>query len=466
MNSLAIRFSSLLWILIMAVLVFEIRAESSELSSLINKADILLEQGSYEAGIAVLETVIKREPENAMALSKLLDAYNTYSQQLIDKGRFDQANNYLTKMDPLIEKMENIPVPSFTSAEQRIKSRIDRERSSVKSFMQDKGHGQAKEVVSLNVGREQYNEAVKHFKKHEYELAQQLLLQSIEYDDKNPFTYELLGEISNLNQDMETAELYYRKAFSLNPDPRVRDRLERILNESQIEDLHQHYSDEHFNIRYRRDEKFRGAEIRTHLREAYKSISKQFGFYPKHKITVVLYNREEFETLYGQLPHWLVAMFDGKIRLPVYQNEATGGDLERFIHHELAHAFVLNMSELKCPVWLNEGLAQYFENQAKPIVLEGLRLAVRSHSLIDLKELLFTRFSDLDDHDTVSLYYLQSFSIVTKLMNDFGRYKMKQLLFELGKEIPFLDAFEATYGRTFWDFAGTWRAEVNQQFSR
>ncbi len=428
--------------------------------TLISKADILLEQKAYEPGISVLEIVLKKNPDQPKALGKLLQAYDDYSKKLLEKGQFEKASRYIEKMDPILEKLEKNPLPNFTTDESGIQTRIARERASIESFLQEQGKGQAEQVVKLDAGREQYNEAVKHFQKHEYDIAEELLVDSISYDDKNAYAYELMGEIANLRQDMEKAGLYYRKAFSLNPDPRLRIRLEQIDKEGAIDKSQQQYADEHFIIRYRRNGKFEGSEIRELLRAAYRSISQEFGFYPKHQITVTLYDRDEFESLYGQLPHWLVAMFDGKIRLPVYSENATQSDLVRYVNHELTHAFVLNISELKCPVWLNEGLAQYFENKIKPIVLDGLRIAVRKNALADLNELMVTKFSEVSSHELVGLYYLQSFSITLKLMDDFGAYKMKQLLIELGKGKQFLEAFETVYGRSFWDFASDWKKEV------
>ncbi|MBI4394976.1 MAG: hypothetical protein HY583_02150, partial [Candidatus Omnitrophica bacterium] len=209
---------------------------------------------------------------------------------------------------------------------------------------------------------------------------------------------------------------------------------------------------------------FEGSTIREYLREAYRTISQSFGFYPRNKIPVLFYDRDEFETLYGKLPHWLAAMYDGKIRLPVYTGDRTPADLKAFIYHELAHAFVLSLSEMKCPVWLNEGMAQYFENQVRPIQMRGLELAVQNQSLIHMDELLFKEFYKVPSHDMVTLYYLEVFSLTAEMINRFGMYKMKLLLAELGKGKPLFEAFEKVFGRTFKDFSGDWQRDLERRY--
>lgn len=438
--------------------------EQDDLSPIVEKGKALIAQGSYPAGIAVLETVLAKDPNHPEALSELLEAYDAYSRQLIKGGRFDQAKTYVDKMNDLMQKMDSVPLPQFTTTELKIQSRVKREEANTKSFLLDPDSKEASTVVTLNAGRERYNEAVKHYQKNEFQLAEQLLLESLELDPTNPYAYELLGELASLKQDLRRAEEYYQKAFKLNPDSRLREKLERLSREQEIDKKYQQYSDEHFIIRYQRDREFEGSTIREYLREAYRTISQSFGFYPRNKIPVLFYDRDEFETLYGKLPHWLAAMYDGKIRLPVYTGDRTPADLKAFIYHELAHAFVLSLSEMKCPVWLNEGMAQYFENQVRPIQMRGLELAVQNQSLIHMDELLFKEFYKVPSHDMVTLYYLEVFSLTAEMINRFGMYKMKLLLAELGKGKPLFEAFEKVFGRTFKDFSGDWQRDLERRY--
>ena len=52
------------------------------------------------------------------------------------------------------------------------------------------------------------------------------------------------------------------------------------------------------------------------LEVAYDSISNLFDFLPENKISIVLYQEEEYQGT-GPRPDWVAAVFDGKLRVPV-----------------------------------------------------------------------------------------------------------------------------------------------------
>lgn len=438
--------------------------QDEELSALIEKGNLLITQKAYPAGIAVLDTVLTKNPKNPKALSLLLRACDEYSQKLIEQNRFPQAQAYLQKMEQVLARMDSIPTREFSSQDLKAKSRIKREVVSAKGFLLSPSATVGTDIVLLNQGRELYNQAVSHFEKRQYDLAESLLKESIALDQSNPYAFELLGEIANLNQKLTEAEAYYKKAFALNPDPRLREKYEKLLREKNIEKSQQHYSDEHFIIRYKRNESIEGSKIRELLREAYRSISQDFGHYPRYQIPVVLYDRKEYEELMGSVPHWSGALYDGKIRLPVYEGVITDLDLRKLIYHELTHAFILDLAKLKCPVWLNEGLAQYEENKIKPIDLRSLANAAQSGRLIALQDLMHQDPAKITSQDDAVLFYLEAFSFVSYVIGKSRFYNMKQCLLELGNAKPFEEAFEKAFGRSFKDFSSEWRKDLEGRY--
>ncbi len=439
--------------------------EESDFSGLIDKGESLIQQGSYPAGIAVLEAVLTKDPKNAKALNSLLAACDTYSQKLLADNHFDQAEAYLKKMEETIQKIDALPDKNFSNKDLKVQSRINREIASTKTFLLSSKEGNDSDIVSLNSGRELYNEAVQNFNKRQYEIAQGLLKESVELDPTNPYAFELLGEIANLNHKLDEAEQYYRKAFSLNPDPRLREKYEKLIREKDIDKMQQEYLDEHFIIRYRRSENLEGSKVRDVLRDAYRVISQDFGYYPKYKIPVLLYDREEYEKLMGSVPHWSGALYDGKIRLPVYQGIFTDQSFKKLIYHELTHAFVLDLSQMKCPIWLNEGLAQYQENKAQAIDLRPLIGAVHNKALPSLDDLMFENISKNPSQEKAIIFYLESFSFVSYLIEHSRMYNVKQLLISLGKDTPFLEAFEKEFNHTFKEFAGEWHDDLEHKYN-
>ncbi len=459
----------LIFILLISISVF---ADNPELASLIEKGETLIKQGSYPAGIAVLETVLTKDPKNTKVLSALLAACDSYSQKLMSENNFDLAQKYIKKMDDVIQKIESQPESEFSSSELKSQSRVKREIARAHAFMLNpKEH--SSDLVSLNAGRERYNEAVQYFNQRQYDVAESLLKESIELDPSNSYAHELLGEIANLTQRLDEAERHYKQAFLINPDPALRAKYEKLMREKTIDKNQQQYEDEHFIIRYRRSETIEGSEIREFLRGAYRTISQDMGHYPPYKISVALYDREEYQKLMGSVPHWSGALFDGKIRIPVYQNSPKGTlnlydtqELKKLIHHELTHAFVLDLSQTKCPVWLNEGLAQYFEDKIKPIDLAILINAVQTKTLLSIDELMFQDISKITSHGKAMLYYIESFSLVSYVLKQNRMYNLKKLLQELGKGTAFAEAFEKSFGRTFQDMAANWQGELEAKYAK
>ena len=69
------------------------------------------------------------------------------------------------------------------------------------------------------------------------------------------------------------------------------------------------------------------------------------------------------------------AMYDGKIRLPSVDDNTDLTTFQSLMVHEYTHALVYYLAGPKCPIWLNEGLAQIQENTVIPVSQPGLRMA-------------------------------------------------------------------------------------------
>lgn len=443
-------------------------SQKENLDSLVEKGKLLVEKGTYEAGISVFQSVLTKDPQHPKALNALLSAYDAYAKKLSSEGRFEKAQAMVNEMEHVLQRLNAIPDLELSADERKSRSRMTREIAEAKLFLapQNTSTEDANSIVALNSGREKFNDAVTHFKKRDYEIAQQLLNESIELDPANPFAYELLADISNFDHKLDDAERYYKKSFSINPDPRVRAKLEKLLREKKVDQTQQEYSDEHFIIRYRRSEHFEGSKIRQFLRDAYRDISQELGFYPRYKIAVTLYNREEYVELIGSVPHWSGALFDGKIRLPVYEGNTSAQELKKLIFHELTHAFVLDLSQSRCPLWLNEGLAQYQENKIVPIPDDVFNAVISEGAFISPNELLDYNLAEADNQMKAAAFYYESFSIASQLLTRYRWYHMKQLLTELGEGVKFEDAFERTFSRSFSDFGAEWKRETFDRYDK
>lgn len=291
------------------------------------------------------------------------------------------------------------------------------------------GNPQDASGVKVPFAIELYNQAVEFYQKKEYELAREALQDSLFHDPKNPFALELLGDIDYYEQKLDRAEESYEAAFRLRPRKELKEKILKIQKEKPVEKGLTTYREEHFLIKYGGEEKgLEGFELREYLRNAYREVGQDLGYFFKHKVVVLLYDEKEFREL-GGAPHWSGGLYDGKIRLPAYQKGFTQKEIEKIMRHEVTHAFVVEMSRGRCPVWLNEGLAVYEEAKVVPPDLEVFKAAVRSRTLLPLPTLFEQKRLQPDmDPLEVKLFYDESYQLVRYLVERYGIFQIKKML--------------------------------------
>jgi len=279
-----------------------------------------------------------------------------------------------------------------------------------------------------------YNQGVEFYEKKEYDLAFEAFQDSLKYNPNNALAYELMGDISYFQQKLPEAKKYYQKAFEIQPRGGLKTKLEKLRDETIVEKDLSTYREQHFIIKYQDGKgEYDGFELREILKETYSRISKDLGYYFNHKVVVLLYDQEQFQKL-TQLPHWAAGVYDGKIRMPAYQVGFTDRELKSLTAHEMTHAFVSAISKNRAPVWINEGLAEYEENRVEKNPLIVFKPAVRTNNLIPLTTLMTQgAVTAMKDPIMISLFYEQSFQLVTYLIDRYGMFRVKQLLEEFGK---------------------------------
>lgn len=279
-----------------------------------------------------------------------------------------------------------------------------------------------------------FNQAVGFYEKGDLALARQSLDESLKYDRKNPFAYELLGDIDSMEQKLPAAKSNYEIAFNLSPRAALKQKIEKLQTEAKVEKNLATYKEEHFLIKYYKDEESdQGFELRELLRDSYRVLSQDFGFYFKTPLTVVLYDEKDFKSV-TSLPHWVGGVYDGKVRMPINRYDFDERDLKAVSTHEMTHAFVAGMSERHAPPWINEGLAQYQENKFRPIDLLVFRSAVKTNTLMPLDELLAQEtVMKLQDPLLISLFYQESFHLTNYLIERYGMFRVKSILAEMAK---------------------------------
>jgi hypothetical protein len=193
----------------------------------------------------------------------------------------------------------------------------------------------------------------------------------------------------------------------------------------------------------------------------YKEYTELFGTQPTKKITLRFLSPEEFKKYTGA-PAWTSAMyFNDEITIPLNPEKGVIlKDLGRAIRHEYAHAVIAELSESKCPAWLDEGLAQLLEGKINPLLGPALRKWISSNDAMPLSWLR-NGFTLLDEK-IVPVAYAQSLFASRKIVKEYGYEKVSYYLALLHKGTNDKEAFESAFKITQKEFLTDLTYEIKE----
>jgi tetratricopeptide (TPR) repeat protein len=194
--------------------------------------------------------------------------------------------------------------------------------------------------------------------------------QSIEYIDRarrlvpeDPEVPKLAGwAFYGLNKlDLAVAE--WKHALSLRPDAEVEAALKKAQRDKAAEEQYKENESNHFTLRYSgSSEPALARSVLRTLEQHYAAIESELGYSPPDSIGVILYTQQAFADI-TQVPNWVGALNDGRIRVPVQGLRDVTPELSRVLKHELTHSFVQQRTLGHAPTWMQEGLAQWMEGK-------------------------------------------------------------------------------------------------------
>lgn len=200
-----------------------------------------------------------------------------------------------------------------------------------------------------------------YVKKGAYKQSETILLQ---LGVKNPDSAELnylLGMTYYLQDKNEAAYRYLKMSLASGFRPDVDQLLKKIENENRTENEYKQSNSLHFVVRYEGTDSNRMLyqDILKSLEQSYQELEQSLNYSPRETLVVVLYPDEVFQDV-TKSPGWVGAMNDGKIRFPIKGLSRVDPSVQRILKHELTHSFIRTKAGGNCPLWLNEGLAQFF----------------------------------------------------------------------------------------------------------
>ena len=341
--------------------------------------------------ITQLQEQLSRFPNHPQLRQQLAIVYNNYAIQLADEGKLNDAIRQLEEATSL-----------------------------------DTANAQLRQ----NLAMMHLQDAQDAYRTHRIPRARDAIGEALRIEPNTAQAYALLGEIDYNSQRLKEAKADWQKALELKPDfAEVKERLKQVSQELPVESEFERVSQAYFDVRFPDTlERSTGFDLQETLLAARRAVGADFAYWPSRKLVVLVYSAEQFRQLRQDAPEWAAGQYDGKIRVPLPNGELNPQAVTRILYHEYAHAIIHDLTDGRCPAWLNEGLAEYeaWKDVKPPWPI--LRHAVSGQRLIPWTQLFSAQFTAAMSTAEASLAYEQAHSIVRYLVERYSFWRIKRLL--------------------------------------
>lgn len=411
------RVSSVTCLLLLCLLLPAERGVADELLQLNNKAVKLLEVGRYQEGLALLKEVYARSYEREQVRRNLVAAYRATGTSLHRQQRYRELAELMAEAQDVDDTQRD-----FWSLRGLALLQLGEPEAAEIELQEARVMGKPDAAIFLLLGKAYYQ------------------------------TDRLLEAADVL----ESAMLYAPDNAGIAP------LLEKVRRELAVEGEMQREYGGHFVISFDGQQNRQlGDAVLDVLEEAYLTLGSLLDYYPRQRVTVLLYTRQQFSELTDS-PEWAAGLYDGKIRLPVGGIRNVNRNVRALLFHEYMHVILREIAGRNLPAWLNEGLAIGAEVESGLTRLETSGLD--SGELFSLKQ-LEASFGDYDRRRSL-LAYRQSYSLVSFLVEEYGWHHLRSLLFALTEGAAIADAFGqaySLYGLSYLDFENRWRRRLDSE---
>lgn len=245
----------------------------------------------------------------------------------------------------------------------------------------------------------------------------------------NAELHAVLGRLLYGAGQFDESIYHLKQGHELNPaDHTISELLEKLKRETSVEESTANYTGLHFSLTC--PDSFTSAwaeEVLALLEDAYENVGQQLEFYPNQRSQVLILQTEAFRKVHD-LPEWAGGLYDGKIRLPVPAKNTRPAAIKGAIMHEYTHHVIHLISSGNCPIWLNEGLAQIFENNYEKV-----------DQFIDDAPAAFTALADIDrqfrkspDRQLAARLYQASQTATARMVTEYTWSRVAAFLEYLG----------------------------------
>lgn len=399
-----------------------------------NRAGVLLAQrGDLQRSLQAFERAVKADPADETARTNLATAYNNMGVFLCREGKYPDALFEFEKARA--QKPEDLQVRlNLLSAlvSMRDAERVDREARSIIALRPT----DPKTLLKVAIAFQRIEDA---------ESSRNLLERIISTDPDNTEALSALGRLYYQQGNLSEARYYLERSHEKNPPAKAsRDLLKRINREAGVETRFDRESSVHFVLTC--EDRLNEEWIKDLLdvfEEAYTKIGDVLGYYPNQKVQVIVYSPRDFQRV-NDSPAWAGGLYDGKIRLPVPPRTVHAEQLRGAVFHEYCHHVIHVLADGRCPTWLNEGLAQYFEG----LSVSAAHKILQRHGPAGLPTMkaLQGSFAQLRNRADAEVHYAASLWLVQHLLDEKGVSAIQGVLTSLAQRQTLEDAIAAGLG--------------------
>ena len=314
---------------------------------------------------------------------------------------------------------------------------------------------QLQEAMKIDAANRQFRENLSYlylnqahaaYQQHHIVEATSAIEKALSFNPTSAPAYHLRGDIEYDRQNLKQAKAMWQRSLALDPSQaELAKRLEQLSRELPVESKFERLSQAYFDLRYEeREESPVEFDVRDALLDARRLVGADFAYWPKQKIVVLIYSAKSFRALRQETPDWVAGQFDGKIRVPLPDAQLDPSMVKQILSHEYTHALVHDLTNDRCPVWLNEGLAEYEGGRFHPPEFPHLARAYQTNRLIPWSA-LSDQFSTVLPMEAVALGYQQSSSIVHFLVTRYGFWRIRRVLKAISQGAPWENVLVAEY---------------------
>ena len=260
---------------------------------------------------------------------------------------------------------------------------------------------------------------------------------------QSPAAYAVLGYAQLASGRNKDAAISWKRSLALRPDAAVQQLLDKAEREQNVEENFAERESGHFKLRYegKQTSEALRSQILSVLESDYDELVSTLGTPPHDDIQVILYTEQSFFDV-TRAPSWSGAINDGMLRIPVNGVTTVNAEMARVLKHELAHSFINQLSQGRCPHWLHEGIAQMVEPRS--LSQDGPQLAnlfkAGQEVPLNVLEGSFMRLNGME----ARVAYAESLAAATYINETYGMGDLQRILQMLGQGSSTEAALRAT----------------------